>query len=200
MVWCLGRESNPHVHKGHRILSPVRLPIPPPKHEEKISTTGAVNVQSYDLQIIEDNCKNDKSANNCNTIGGKLKFSKLTNGTICVDFVDCFGRGFNYRGNFYIRICIILVWHRRICGGVCWLDWGSDSTLQFLVFAVVSIVLTIMSRTIFSKYFSQSDENTLKMGMDTLPGQIGTVTIDQQRRVKGRRGESLRFNVDGFSG
>lgn len=29
--WCLGRGSNPHVHKGHRILSPVRLPIPPPK-------------------------------------------------------------------------------------------------------------------------------------------------------------------------
>ncbi len=25
--------------EGHRILSPVRLPIPPPKHEKKISTT-----------------------------------------------------------------------------------------------------------------------------------------------------------------
>ena len=39
LKWCLGRESNPHVHKGHRILSPVRLPIPPPQHLKKISTS-----------------------------------------------------------------------------------------------------------------------------------------------------------------
>jgi hypothetical protein len=45
LLWCLGRESNPHVHKGHRILSPVRLPIPPPKHEKKITTTR-IQVQS----------------------------------------------------------------------------------------------------------------------------------------------------------
>ena len=30
--WCLGRDLNPHVHRGHGILSPVRLPIPPPRH------------------------------------------------------------------------------------------------------------------------------------------------------------------------
>ncbi|MCY7344935.1 MAG: NfeD family protein [Pyrinomonadaceae bacterium] len=53
---------------------------------------------------------------------------------------------------------------------------GFGLTLQFLTFAVVSIILTIMSRTILAKYFSPSDENTLKMGMDALPGQIGTVT------------------------
>ena len=29
--WCLGRESNPHDPRGHRILSPVRLPVPPPR-------------------------------------------------------------------------------------------------------------------------------------------------------------------------
>lgn len=28
-----GRESNPHVFKGHWILSPARLPIPPPGRE-----------------------------------------------------------------------------------------------------------------------------------------------------------------------
>lgn len=54
---------------------------------------------------------------------------------------------------------------------------GFGFTLQFLAFAVVSIILTIMSRTILARYFSHADENVLKMGMDALPGQIGTVTI-----------------------
>lgn len=57
---------------------------------------------------------------------------------------------------------------------VGWLGFGL--VMQFLVFASVSIILTAMSRTIFANYFSQ-DENTIKMGMDALPGQIGTVTI-----------------------
>lgn len=47
---------------------------------------------------------------------------------------------------------------------------------QFLVFAVVSIVLTMLSRTIFSKYYSHNDEQLIKTGIDALPGQIGTVT------------------------
>ena len=47
---------------------------------------------------------------------------------------------------------------------------------QFLIFAVVSIVLTLMSRTIFSNYYSHNEENAIKMGIDSLPGQIGTVT------------------------
>jgi membrane protein implicated in regulation of membrane protease activity len=53
---------------------------------------------------------------------------------------------------------------------------GAPFVLQFAVFAVVSIALTAMSRTIFAKYLSLSDENTVRMGMDSLPGQIGTVT------------------------
>jgi len=53
---------------------------------------------------------------------------------------------------------------------------GFGVASQFLAFAIVSIILTVMSRTIFAKYFSH-DENTLKMGIDALPGQIGTVTI-----------------------
>lgn len=52
--------------------------------------------------------------------------------------------------------------------------------LQFLVFALVSSVLTAMSRTIFAKYFSHSDENAVKMGMDALPGQIGMVTTESK--------------------
>ena len=57
---------------------------------------------------------------------------------------------------------------------------GFGFGLQFLVFASVSIVLTAMSRTIFAKYFSQDDENAVKMGMDSLPGQIGTVTLSSK--------------------
>jgi membrane protein implicated in regulation of membrane protease activity len=47
---------------------------------------------------------------------------------------------------------------------------------QFLAFALVSVSLTAMSRTIFSNYFSHSAENEIKMGVDSLPGQIGTVS------------------------
>jgi len=54
---------------------------------------------------------------------------------------------------------------------------GAPFVLQFAVFAAVSIALTAMSRTIFSKYLSLSEENTVKMGMDSLPGQVGTVTL-----------------------
>jgi membrane protein implicated in regulation of membrane protease activity len=54
---------------------------------------------------------------------------------------------------------------------------GGGFLLQFLIFAIVSIALTAMSRTIFAKYLSHRDEDALKMGVDSLPGQIGTVTI-----------------------
>lgn len=54
---------------------------------------------------------------------------------------------------------------------------GGGFLLQFLVFAIVSITLTAMSRTIFSKYLSHRDEDTVKMGVDSLPGQIGMVTV-----------------------
>ncbi|MBP6005246.1 MAG: NfeD family protein [Pyrinomonadaceae bacterium] len=54
---------------------------------------------------------------------------------------------------------------------------GFGAVWQFAAFAIVSVALTAMSRTIFSRYFSHSDGNQLKMGMDSLPGQVGTVTI-----------------------
>lgn len=53
---------------------------------------------------------------------------------------------------------------------------GFGFASQFLIFAVVSIVLTAMSRTIFAKYFFHKEADQLKMGVDALPGQIGTVT------------------------
>ena len=54
---------------------------------------------------------------------------------------------------------------------------GIDSiVLQFLIFAVVSIVLTTAPRTIFVNYFSKEKSGgDLKTGMDSLPGKIGTV-------------------------
>lgn len=55
-----------------------------------------------------------------------------------------------------------------------WLGFGL--AIQFLIFTVISIVLTALSRTIFVKYFPQ-DEDAVKTGIDSLPGQIGTVTL-----------------------
>lgn len=54
---------------------------------------------------------------------------------------------------------------------------GAPFIVQFAIFAVLSIVLTGLSRTIFAKYLSHGDENTVKMGVDALPGKIGTVTL-----------------------
>lgn len=48
---------------------------------------------------------------------------------------------------------------------------------QFMAFAGVSIALTAMSRTIFAKYYSHGDQDAMKMGIDALPGQVGTVTL-----------------------
>ncbi|MGH9945867.1 MAG: NfeD family protein [Pyrinomonadaceae bacterium] len=53
---------------------------------------------------------------------------------------------------------------------------GAGPIIQFAVFSGVSIGLTVMSRTILAKYFSQHEGDTVKMGVDSLPGQIGTVT------------------------
>lgn len=54
---------------------------------------------------------------------------------------------------------------------------GFGFVWQFAVFALVSVALTAMSRSIFGKYLSRGEEDTLKMGIDSLPGQIGTVTL-----------------------
>jgi membrane protein implicated in regulation of membrane protease activity len=53
---------------------------------------------------------------------------------------------------------------------------GGGFLLQFLVFAVISIGLTLMSRTIFARYFSHDERSAVKTGVDALPGQVGTVT------------------------
>ncbi|HKC64081.1 MAG TPA: NfeD family protein [Pyrinomonadaceae bacterium] len=53
--------------------------------------------------------------------------------------------------------------------------------LQFLIFALVSVALTAASRTIFANYFSREHEGSdLKMGVDALPGKVGTVVSSSQ--------------------
>ncbi len=52
---------------------------------------------------------------------------------------------------------------------------GFSVTIQVVVFLVVSIVLTIASRTIFDATLLRNRTPKLKMGVDALPGQIGTV-------------------------
>ena len=61
---------------------------------------------------------------------------------------------------------------------------GGGLLAQFLVFAIVSIALTAMSRTIFSKYLVHRDEDSIKMGVDSLPGRIGTVTTASSGALK----------------
>ena len=53
---------------------------------------------------------------------------------------------------------------------------GFGLPIQFGLFAVISVGMTIMSRTIFAKYLPHQDGPEIKMGVDSLPGQIGTVT------------------------
>lgn len=53
---------------------------------------------------------------------------------------------------------------------------GFGPAAQIATFIVVSIGLTAMSRTLFSQYFASGGADERKMGIDSLPGQIGTVT------------------------
>ncbi len=53
---------------------------------------------------------------------------------------------------------------------------GGGFLLQFLAFAGVSTALTVMSRTIFAKYFSHAEIDRMKTDVDSLPGKVGTVT------------------------
>jgi len=53
---------------------------------------------------------------------------------------------------------------------------GLGAGWQFAAFAIVSIALTAMSRTIFAKYLPHNEDEVFKSGIDSLPGQIGTVS------------------------
>jgi membrane protein implicated in regulation of membrane protease activity len=61
---------------------------------------------------------------------------------------------------------------------------GAGLMWQFVVFAVVSVGLTAMSRTIFASYLSHREEDRVKMGIDSLPGQIGTVALPSKGALR----------------
>jgi len=48
--------------------------------------------------------------------------------------------------------------------------------VQFLAFIIVSIALTVASRTIFASHFTRTEERGgIKTGVEALPGKVGTV-------------------------
>lgn len=55
---------------------------------------------------------------------------------------------------------------------------------QFLIFAIVATALTVMSRTIFYQYNPFGNEEEYLTGVDTLPGQIGTVKEGSKGALK----------------
>src|SRR5437899_7302299 len=72
----------------------------------------------------------------------------------------------------------VLLWFGigALAAGFAGLVGVHSITLQFLIFAVVSIGLTAASRTIFVNYFSREKTGgDLKSGFEGLPGKIGTV-------------------------
>ena len=61
---------------------------------------------------------------------------------------------------------------------------GLGFVWQFMAFAVVSVALTAMSRTIFYKYLPSGEESSVRSNVDSLPGQVGTVTIGSSGALK----------------
>jgi membrane protein implicated in regulation of membrane protease activity len=56
---------------------------------------------------------------------------------------------------------------------VAYLGFGFGT--QFLVFAILSTILTVLSRTIFRNFYALGEGDHVRTGIDSLPGQIGTV-------------------------
>ena len=53
---------------------------------------------------------------------------------------------------------------------------GLGLAWQFATFAIVSTLLTVMSRTIFSRYLPHNEGQSIRSAIDSLPGKIGTVS------------------------
>jgi len=75
---------------------------------------------------------------------------------------------------------------------------------QFFIFALVSGILTAMSRTIFKRYLQREEKHELKTGIDALPGKIGTVSVSssgalKEGAVKVAGSEWTAYPADGFS-
>ncbi len=79
---------------------------------------------------------------------------------------------------------------------------GIDSLfVQFLIFIFVSVGLTAASRTIFVNYFSREKTgDSLRTRRGCTAGKDRHRRFLESRRDAGRRGESIRFHLDGISG
>ena len=64
--------------------------------------------------------------------------------------------------------------------------FGLGIVSQFLIFAGLSTIFTIMSKTIFENYYPHRDEEN-KTGIETLPGRVGTVTVPSKGALKEAR-------------
>ncbi|MCE7961084.1 MAG: NfeD family protein [Acidobacteria bacterium ACB1] len=53
--------------------------------------------------------------------------------------------------------------------------FGAPFVVQILIFLFSSVAMVVMSRRIFADYFSHGDKDYVKMGIESLPGQVGTV-------------------------
>ena len=53
---------------------------------------------------------------------------------------------------------------------------GFGIGIQFLAFAITSILLTILSRQIFHNKYLNEPNSEIKTGIDSLPGKVGTVS------------------------
>jgi len=81
---------------------------------------------------------------------------------------------------------------------------GLGFAWQFAAFAIVSVALTAMSRTIFARYFFRGDGDGMKSGVDALPGKIGTVSessngVLKEAAVKVFGSTWTAFPIDGES-
>ncbi len=61
---------------------------------------------------------------------------------------------------------------------------GLGFVWQFMAFALVSTALTAMSRTIFARYLPSGEGESIKSNVDSLPGQIGTVTTPSSGELR----------------
>jgi membrane protein implicated in regulation of membrane protease activity len=124
--------------------------------------------------------ENDKSANYCNTIGRQnQKFMEQFAWILWV----VLGIGLIIAEIFTFGFVLFCFGIGAIAAALAaWLGLGFS--LQFLVFAVVSVALTVMSRTIFANYLRHGDKDLIKTGIDALPGKIGTVTSSSQGALK----------------
>ncbi len=160
----LGAGIEPAHSEEYRILSPVRLPIPPPEHFEKYTRI----LRQFQRQKQNFLVRYNLYAT-IQTLAERKKmeqYSWVFWSILGVLFIiaEIFTLGF------------VLFWFGIAAFAALVVSlFGFGFLTQFLVFAGVSIICTLLSRKIFaSKYNLTTD---IRTGIDSLPGQVGTVTI-----------------------